>query len=58
MSGRQRVSKPVWDLYKRLIKRKADIPTLIEWDNDIPPLQTLLNEAAKAEKIMQQGLIV
>jgi len=51
------VSEPVWDLYKRLIKRKADIPTLIEWDNDIPSLQTLLYEAAKAEIIMQQGIV-
>jgi len=50
------VSEPVWRLYQRLIKRKADIPTLIEWDNDIPPLQTLLNEAKKADRIMQHGL--
>lgn len=47
------VSEPVWDLYSRLIKRQPDIPTLIEWDNDIPPLQTLLDEAAKAGRIMQ-----
>jgi len=50
------VSEPVWKLYQRLIDRKANIPTLIEWDNDIPPLQTLLNEAEKANTIMQQGL--
>lgn len=48
------VSEPVWELYQRLIQRKADIPTLVEWDNDIPPLQTLLNEAEKAKLIMQQ----
>ncbi len=51
------VSKPVWKLYQRLIQRKPDIPTLIEWDNDIPPLQTLLNEAEKATFIMQQGSV-
>jgi uncharacterized protein (UPF0276 family) len=45
------VSKHVWKLYQRLMQRKSDIPTLIEWDNDIPPLQTLLNEAEKAEFI-------
>ena len=49
------VSEPVWTLFKRLIQRKANIPTLIEWDNDIPALQTLLNEASKAELIIQQG---
>lgn len=52
------VSDPVWKLYHRLIQRKDDIPTLIEWDNDIPPLRTLMNEATKAEIIMQQELIV
>ena len=49
------VSEPVWTLYQRLIQRKADIPTLIEWDNDIPPLPILLDEAAKAAKIMRPG---
>jgi uncharacterized protein (UPF0276 family) len=44
------VSEPVWKLYQRLINRKKDIPTLIEWDNDIPALSTLLNEVSKAEK--------
>lgn len=48
------VSEPVWALYKRLIKRKADIPTLVEWDNDIPPLQIVLNEVKKAKNIIQQ----
>jgi len=47
------VSKPVWKLYQQLIQRKADIPTLIEWDNDIPALDILLSEREKAEKIMQ-----
>jgi uncharacterized protein (UPF0276 family) len=48
------VSEPVWELYQRLIKRKADIPTLIEWDNDIPSLPIVLNEAAKAQKIVSK----
>jgi uncharacterized protein (UPF0276 family) len=50
------VSEPVWKLYRRLIQRKGDIPTLIEWDNDIPPLKTLLGETAKATKIISQGV--
>ena len=50
------VSEPVWKLYQRLIKRKADIPTLIEWDNDIPALHILLNEREKAENIMHGSL--
>lgn len=46
------VSPAVWELYQQLIQRKSDIPTLIEWDNDIPSLDILLAEAAKAEVIM------
>lgn len=45
------VSQPVWALYQRLLQRKPDIPTLIEWDNDIPPLEVLLGEVAKAKNI-------
>jgi hypothetical protein len=48
------VSEPVWQLYQRLIKKQPSIPTLIEWDNDIPPLAILLDEAEKAHKIMQK----
>ena len=49
------VSAPVWELYQRLVARKADIPTLIEWDNNIPPLAVLLAERTKAEIIQLQS---
>lgn len=45
------VSDPVWKLYERLLQRKSDIPTLIEWDNDIPALSVLMQEANKANQI-------
>ena len=48
------VSEPVWALYQRLIERQPNLPTLIEWDNDIPPLQTLLDEVQKARQIIQR----
>ncbi len=48
------VSEPVWALYQRLIERQPNIPTLIEWDNDIPPLQVLLDEVKKARQIIQR----
>ncbi|MCF6288387.1 MAG: DUF692 domain-containing protein [Proteobacteria bacterium] len=50
------VSEPVWQLYQRLIEKRPNIPTLIEWDNDIPPLKILLNEADKAHQIMQSAM--
>ena len=45
------VAEPVWQLYEKLIQHVANVPTLIEWDNDIPSLQRLLAEAEKAEVI-------
>ena len=50
------VKKDVWDLYAHAIQHLGEIPTLIEWDMDIPPLQTLLDEADKARNILQDNL--
>lgn len=45
------VYEAVWDLYRTALQKLGDIPTLVEWDSDIPPLGTLLGEAKKADKI-------
>ena len=45
------VAEPVWQLYEKLIQQIPDVPTLIEWDNDIPSLQRLIEESKKAEVI-------
>lgn len=50
-----RVSEPVWQLYRQITKKTASIPTLIEWDNDLPPFATLLGEAGKARDIQSQA---
>jgi uncharacterized protein len=42
-----------WDLYAYALRRFGIKPTLIEWDNNIPALPTLLEEATKADKVMQ-----
>ena len=42
------VADPVWDLYRAALARFGKLPTLIEWDTDIPALDVLLGEAAKA----------
>ncbi len=47
------VAEPVWDLFRQLIEYCPQAPVLIEWDNDIPSLDTLLNEADKAQHILQ-----
>ncbi len=45
------VAPPVWELYRAALARFGSLPTLIEWDTDIPPLDELLGEARKAEDI-------
>lgn len=46
-----RVDQKVWDLYLDACRLLGtDIPTLIEWDTDIPELAVLLDEAGKAEQ--------
>jgi uncharacterized protein (UPF0276 family) len=46
-----RVSDSVWMLFSDVIQQLPDVPVLIEWDNDIPSLDILLDEAARAEDI-------
>jgi uncharacterized protein (UPF0276 family) len=48
-----RVAPAVWQLYRAAIARFGPKPTLIEWDTDIPPLETLLDEAAHAQTILE-----
>ncbi|MDB5804926.1 MAG: hypothetical protein JWN73_2248 [Betaproteobacteria bacterium] len=45
------VAQPVWALYRAALERFGSLPTLIEWDTEIPPLECLLGEARKAEAI-------
>ena len=48
------VADAVWNLYREALSRVGAVPTLIEWDIDVPPLATLLAEAGKAEAILRQ----
>ena len=43
-----RVSAGVWAVYAHALKRFGAVPTLVEWDTDIPALPVLLGEAALA----------
>ena len=46
------VSEPVWALYAVAIARFGALPTVVEWDTDIPALDVLLGEAAHANKVL------
>jgi len=45
------VADPVWQIYEAAIERFGQLPTLIEWDTDIPPLEVLLGEAERARHV-------
>jgi uncharacterized protein len=47
-----RVLDDVWTLYQEALLRFGAVPTLIEWDNNVPPLEVLLQEADHAATIM------
>jgi uncharacterized protein len=50
-----RVAHAAWELYAYAIRRFGRRPTLIEWDNDIPTLATLLEEARRANVIAESA---
>ncbi|MCG6861428.1 MAG: DUF692 domain-containing protein [Chromatiaceae bacterium] len=49
----RRVAPAVWRLYAEALARFGPRPTLIEWDSDLPPLSVLLEEAAKAQRLLE-----
>jgi hypothetical protein len=52
------IDEAVWALYRKIVERLGPTPTLIEWDNNIPPFATLLAEANRAREFMlKAGLI-
>lgn len=50
------VIRPVWDLYRTVLPRLPRHSILIEWDMDVPPLDTLLDEADRARAILWEAV--
>lgn len=48
------VHPPVWKLYQAALARFGAVPTLIEWDTDIPTWEVLMAEADKAQKLLNE----
>ena len=44
----------VWKMYRAALERIGPIPTLLEWDTNIPPLDRVLDEADKARAIYRE----
>jgi hypothetical protein len=47
------VCDAVWSLYSAALDRFGPVPTLIEWDTDIPALDVLVAEARKADGMLE-----
>ena len=47
------VSPAVWSLYERALRRFGPVPTLIEWDTEIPGLEILIGEAWRADAFLR-----
>jgi hypothetical protein len=48
------VADPVWALYAEVLDRTGPLPTLIEWDNDVPSWPVLLAEAQRAQALIDR----
>jgi len=53
-SHSQPVHDPVWQLYREALGYAGTVPTLIEWDNEIPSFERLQQEAERAEQICRE----
>src|ERR1700722_18217911 len=49
------VADAVWKLFEIVISRCGSIPTLVEWDSNIPDWPVLKAEAAAAQKILDRS---
>jgi uncharacterized protein (UPF0276 family) len=48
------VCDEVWALFDVVLDRFGPRPTLIEWDNDVPPLEILLADARRADQRLER----
>ena len=42
----------VWDLFRHLLERTGPVSALVEWDQDIPSLDAVLDEADRARAVL------
>ncbi|MBC9878844.1 DUF692 domain-containing protein [Bradyrhizobium sp. INPA01-394B] len=49
------VADAVWKLFEIVIARRGPVPTLVEWDSNIPDWPVLKAEAAAAQAILNRG---
>jgi len=54
-SHSEAVHPPVWDLFRQTLDIVGVRPTLIEWDEKIPPFETLYQQAQLAERVIHEA---
>ena len=50
-----RVIREIWELYAEALARFGPVPTLIEWDTNLPTLAVLIDEAARAAALLNRA---
>jgi len=50
------VRDEVWDLYRHAVSRFGAVPTLIEWDDKLPPLARVVEESTRAKAVAAEAL--
>jgi uncharacterized protein (UPF0276 family) len=50
------VAPAVWGLYEQALRRFGAVPTLVEWDTAIPPLEILVGEARWADARLREEM--
>ncbi len=50
------VPAPVWALHREAVRRLGAVPTLVEWDDRIPPLDEVVAERARAASSEAEAL--
>lgn len=48
----RQVCDDVWELYKFTLSKTGPVPSLVEWDSELPEWEILLAEAQKADEIL------
>ncbi len=54
----QCVCDAVWNLYGMAVERCGEVPTLVEWDSELPALEVLVEEAHKADRIVESSHVL
>jgi hypothetical protein len=49
------VCPDVWRLFEAALRRFGRVPTLIEWDTDVPALEVLVAEAGLADQYLERA---